>query len=557
MYKYNIYFLIVGESDNTILSFSNQSNNYNINLSSVINFSHPIIFPIQDKNQVIKCSFIHNSSLIGNCEFFPFTDTKWISIKPNSPDTPLIKLKIKSSYNLNTAARKKNQPNSNMKENFTRGNSKKTATTKIIQPGNITHRINNSAIKEQTFLRKFLFDKKSTSKNKMIPQENRLKHNKSCEEGIWGTTHSIHSPRIYSEFSNRNEDSHNGTNKIKTVKKNNNDKNNNNVFNNSSSKNTMTEIKLKSNNKSNHLLTPHNHELSTSVSLVNKLDEKFRTIEESIIDKTFEKNIDNDEMIISQKTFFELTSKDEIHSHNINRSLSFEIKSDDNNEEMNDLLDKFHNVKNDFEILYTNKYSQTVREDLLKLEVQLVIEKLFKIQSEYHSALNKLRQEYHTLKNDFKQSAFKYFKINKQYLNLQQQKEKIQFINSLNMFVNNHKIKNDKEIMQIHFKECALWKKITFHDNHVKTTKKNMLLKIFEKNTLHNKKNLSLLSELEKIISEKLIKKYNIKKKLQTQGNSSQKQIHNEDKLNQKQTTISNNHTKSSSVGPNRIKYKK
>jgi hypothetical protein len=59
------------------------------------------------------------------------------------------------------------------------------------------------------------------------------------------------------------------------------------------------------------------------------------------------------------------------------------------------------------------------------------------------------------------------------------------------------------------------------------------------------------------MISEKLIKKYNIKKKLQTQGNSSQKQIHNEDKLNQKQTTISNNHTKSSSVGPNRIKYKK
>ena len=442
-----------------------------------------------------------------------------------------------------------------MKDTYSRGNSKKN-TRKLSQIGNNTNRMNNSAIKEQTILHHFLLEKKSGIKNP-ISQENQLKHNKSCEEGIWGT-HSSSKPHIFREFKN-NQINTNRKNKMSSVKRTNKIKKNINHNNNTLSKNLMTEIISRSNNKGLVSVnnSTHNIDLSTSISLIKKLDEKFKTIEEGIIDKNFEKNIDNDEMILtSKKTFFDLTCKEDIQIPGINRSISFELNSGYiNNEERNsEIIDKFLNIRNDFELIYTDNYAKHVREDLLKLEVQLVIEKLFELQNEYHQILNSLRKDYFTVKSSFKENAIKFILLKKQNFSLQQQKEKIQFLNSLNTFVNNHKIKHDKEVVKINLEECALWKKIIDCGENTKNKKKILLFKLFDKIVLNNKKNSGLLSEVEKMICDKINKKYNNKKKNLNQTNQ-HKNINNDVKNNVKGFNNAATHTTISTKNY-RTKYK-
>ena len=443
-----------------------------------------------------------------------------------------------------------------MKDPYSRIINPKKLTKKHPQSGSTSNRLTtNTAIKDQTILRRFLLDKKNGSKSQ-ITQESQLKHNKSCEEGIWGT-HSSNTAPIFNEFNKTRISNFTSTrrNKVRSVKRSNNIKknihlNSNNSNNNIISKNVITEIISRSNYKglisSNNSV--HNNDLSTSASLIKKLDEKYKTIEEGIIDKNFEKNIDNDEMIVTKKTFYDLASKEDIQIPGVmNHSISFECMNSncDSNDECNEcILDKFISIKNDFELIYTNSYAENVREDLLKLEVMLVIEKLFEIQNEFHLMLDALRKEYSMIKCNFKEAAMKYIAIKKQHFYLQQQKEKIQFLNSLNTFVNNHKIKHDKEVVRINMEECALWKKIVDNGENVKHTKNNLLFKLFDKIVLNNKKNMFVLSDIERTICDKINKKYNSvnKKKMQIQKQSnSQKNINHDNKNTYKYNNYNNN----------------
>ena len=53
----------------------------------------------------------------------------------------------------------------------------------------------------------------------------------------------------------------------------------------------------------------------------------------------------------------------------------------------------FENLKNDFDIFYTNEYLNNIDIEVIELEVQLLIEKIFEIQEAYHLELSFLRKK--------------------------------------------------------------------------------------------------------------------------------------------------------------------
>ena len=244
-----------------------------------------------------------------------------------------------------------------------------------------------------------------------------------------------------------------------------------------------------------------------SPSIIKKLDEKFQTIEEKIIDKNFEENIDNDEMIVSsKKKFFSLSNSTNLNDSNIAKNKTASSTNIDNkkvssfsNDEYLDsddpdvdaIVSKYDDLKTDFEIFYTKEYIDSITDDMLQLELQLELEKIFELQMTYHNAKASLSDQYAKTKKSFLSYANKYILLNKKSMKLQKERERAQLNNSICTFVNNHKIKNDKEASTINKDECKLWRYIIDICDKKSNTERETLIRIFTQ--IISKQNLSCL----------------------------------------------------------------
>ena len=132
--------------------------------------------------------------------------------------------------------------------------------------------------------------------------------------------------------------------------------------------------------------------------IIRNLDDKFKSLENNIIDKDYENDIDHDEMIIS-------SNKKNINSFNINENninnyklsnilhdiniikkeynnnvdslfMNMFSNKNDNYDEAYLLNTSFENNRNDFNIMYTDNYEESVMNDMLSLEIKLLIEKM-------------------------------------------------------------------------------------------------------------------------------------------------------------------------------------
>ena len=79
----------------------------------------------------------------------------------------------------------------------------------------------------------------------------------------------------------------------------------------------------------------------------------------------------------------------------------------------------FHRLKEDFILLYTSEYVRNIKEDLLKLEIELFVEKMIELTKEYHIQLNDKFLEYQIEKYICNQNLSNFIKINKLWSKLQ------------------------------------------------------------------------------------------------------------------------------------------
>ena len=132
-----------------------------------------------------------------------------------------------------------------------------------------------------------------------------------------------------------------------------------------------------------------------------KIDEKFQKLEEKIIDKSYEDDIDHDEIIIG-------TNKKNVININNREDEEYEI---------------FENNKNDFNIMYVDEYEKMINDDMLLLEIQLLYEKILELQSSYHKEFNIIINKYNRNKNMLNIILSKYKEIIKKKIIIRKIKE--------------------------------------------------------------------------------------------------------------------------------------
>ena len=167
-------------------------------------------------------------------------------------------------------------------------------------------------------------------------------------------------------------------------------------------------------------------------------------------------------------------NKDKISKYNKDNSIYNNISSDldyDNEEKNKNINDEsnhsnndynnFYKLKEDFILLYNDNYVKNVQEDLLKLEIELFVEKMTGLISSYHCEINDRKLENKLIENNLKFNSEKYLtfcklycRLNiikkhykKKYLNLLKNKSNIKEINDKNLGTN----KNEIELFKLIF----------------------------------------------------------------------------------------------------------
>ena len=181
--------------------------------------------------------------------------------------------------------------------------------------------------------------------------------------------------------------------------------------------------------------------------------------------------IDSDKYtLIENKNKNKDNSRDNNKDFSIYKNISSDFDFD--NEEKNKILDDLSNnsndendnyskLKEDFILLYNDNYVKNIQEDLLKLEIELFVEKMTGLISEYHYEINERKIENKIIENSLKKNAEKYlnlcklyFKLNlvkknykKKYMRLLKNRSSVKDINDKNFETN----KNEIEIFKLIF----------------------------------------------------------------------------------------------------------
>ena len=346
--------------------------------------------------------------------------------------------------------------------------------------------------------------------------------------------------------------------------------NNNSVILNNKQKKVKNKNNYRSVTKSNNTQGNSNIKKNNENMLIKKLDERFLSLENNIIDQKYENDIDHDEMIISTNRKH-ITSYDNNKiknrnnenklsniigfSNNNNKSINandsnddyFNINKNKNNIEIDEnylLNTSFENQRSDFNIMYTYDYEKTVLDDLLSLEIKLLVEKMLEMQKSYHKELNLILNQYNKNNVIFKILIEKIKFYRKKMHNLQKLEEKKDIGGNIYNFVGIYHNNNQHEINKINKDEFKLWKNIVFNrDKKNIVYDKEQLKKIFRIIVFDKHHKISgKLNNIENKIIIGLMKKFRYSRNSENISNN-----------NIKQNYIKNNKNKpnkNSSVSP-------
>ena len=179
---------------------------------------------------------------------------------------------------------------------------------------------------------------------------------------------------------------------------------------------------------------------------------------------------------------------DNIEENNVKNTEQEETEEDN---------DEYNRIKEDFNLMYNDEYLNNIQDDLLKLEIELFIEKMTELISCYHAQLEEKKIENEIFKNKFKLNFQNFNNINKliKKLNIISFKKQ----RYTNLFIN----KNEIDIL-----------KSLFNDDN---NKHHRLKDILVNNILKKEENKKLLYQEDKyknFIMNNLNNKGNIRKKI-------------------------------------------
>jgi hypothetical protein len=250
------------------------------------------------------------------------------------------------------------------------------------------------------------------------------------------------------------------------------------------------------------------------------------------------RSIDNLHYNITNTTLFNSKKNDLIlksNENNIKHCMSEYLENQNvgSNEDINN-DNNYNKLKEDFILLYNNDYVKNIKEDLLKLEIELFVEKTTELTKEYHLQLYYELLEYQLEKNKCNINLFKYTQMNKLYNKLQSMKSnkeiKKNYINKNNKIIN----KQNNGIFKLNLDEINFYKILINNNLNNKIEKRQKLKKLFNiilnktytRNTTNITKTksmdiLDLLDKHKTIDNNSMIRTRIIPKNQQTKYNNS------------------------------------
>ena len=360
--------------------------------------------------------------------------------------------------------------------------------------------------------------------NKIKKEENSYKHNKSFEENAINNNilmqYKKESPLVPGNMDNCGNEileilNLNDNTKTKNVDK----KKLNNSY--------ILQSKFKSminDNNNNHNTHEKNNNYSNNIyNNINKIG--------------LDDDIDHNELIIGSN--HKNDDKDEKHKNESNLYEENNNLVDLNIDEY--LLDSsFENNKNDFNLLYSENYHKNVKNDMLKMEMQLLCEKILELQKSYHNKERMLYMDYFKEKRKLKLIHENKILLKKKIIILLNLKEKknmkennsvcIGFNIKKNVYKTSYKInKNEINLLNRMFPLKEIMNE--------KGNKKYILKQIF-KDVVYDRYKLvnNKLNEIEKNIVDSLIKKYKF-----NESNDKSNSINNNSKKTKKRNVYNRN----------------
>ncbi len=441
------------------------------------------LLTIQNYNQInpplIKITILKNSSIIGFTDFFPFNDIKWINISNILNNYPNFKINIKCSFRniknkgnknkINSPLNKSEKISSNISSKKIKNlvsplkrNKKEIKNFEIIDT-------NKSTEKEEEDLNVFLSNSTKNLKEKKVFKTQNYYNNYS----------QINTTRNRFSIRMKTPPSYNILNKTPYEKTN---------------KQNLSQkiIEMKEMEKYKNFFNLKEKK--------NKISEDEIIDKKKIIKKEKENNIiDNINEIYKNSSFEFNTSEEE-------KSISLDSISNDFNDKSNKI---FNSVQNDFLIFYTEEYLKSIDKEMINLETQLLIEKIFDLQKAFHKQFKNLHFIYYKYKNIYNHFTDKFYILSKKFYKLKSKSKKVDFI-KMKSDISNPKIKYDN-IPLLFNQEIQIWKQMIYKQNfsYIKQSNKNFLITLFISIILSHKNKLSVL---QKKYFNDFIEKYRSKK---------------------------------------------
>ena len=177
----------------------------------------------------------------------------------------------------------------------------------------------------------------------------------------------------------------------------------------------------------------------------------------------------------------------------------FQNKEIDNDNINNFFQDNFSKKLEDFQLLYNNDYIKTIKQEDFSLEIELYIEKLIELISEYHLQIEEKEIEYQLLKNTYNRNIQLLNEQNKLMKKLQLILDNYKNKESKIKSINNFHIYNKKNNLIANKAEINIFNYFIFSQK-IKCEKENKeKLKKILKNILNKPKHKTIISHNKKI----------------------------------------------------------
>ena len=162
-------------------------------------------------------------------------------------------------------------------------------------------------------------------------------------------------------------------------------------------------------------------------------------------------------------------------------------------------LDNFSKKLEDFYLLYSNDYIQKIKKDDFSLEIELYIEKLIELISEYHLQIEEKEIEYQLLQNAYKKNIHLLKEQNKLYKKLQLIIDDNNIKETNKKMIINHHSKNKINNLLTNKNEINIFNFAIYSQKEKENTEKKEKLKKILKSILSKPKHKNIINQNEKI----------------------------------------------------------